>query len=187
MNSDTVSQNQNHSEEPLDQHPIHPPHLRGRRLIIKSFEAKLAGHKTLSEKAADYFTNTVGSMGFFLFNLSCFLIWIVWNIGLIPGLPVFDPYPFILLTMAVSLEAIFLAVMVLISQNRAAKVDGLRAEVALQVEMIAEQEITKILSLILILLERKGINVQEDPEIQRMLKRVDPWYIEKKIEEQIGK
>lgn len=161
------------------------PRPRARRQIIKSFEAKLAGQKTRAEKIADYFTGTFGTMGFFLFNVTWFLIWIIWNLGLIPGLPVFDPYPFILLITMVSLEAIFLATLVLISQNRQAKIDRLRAEVALQVEMISEQEITKILSLILILLERKGINVKEDPEIQRMLKAVDPWYIEKKIEEQL--
>ena len=163
----------------------HPPRVRRERLVIKSFEAKLAGKKTRAEKIADYFTSTFGTMGFFLFNLAWFLIWIIWNIDLIPGLPIFDPFPFVLLITIVSLEAIVLAVLVLISQNRTAKIDRLRAEVALQVEMISEQEITKILSLILILLERRGINVKEDPEIQRMLKTVDPWYIEKKIEEQL--
>lgn len=162
-----------------------PQRVRKSRQIIKSFEAKVAGKKTTAEKIADYFTGTFGTMGFFLFNGAWFLIWIIWNLGLIPNLPVFDPYPFILLITIVSLEAIGLAVLVLISQNRTAKIDRLRAEVALQVEMISEEEITKILSLILILLERKGIKVKEDPEIQRMLKKVDPWFIEKKLEEQL--
>lgn len=163
-----------------------PPLNRVRsRQIIKSFEAKLAGKKKTSEKFADYVTSNFGSIGFFLFNIAWFAIWITWNLGLISGLPIFDPYPFILLITIVSLEAIILSVMVLISQNRTAKIDRLRAEVTLQVDLISEQEITKILSLLLLLLEKHGVDVNSDPEVQKMLKKVDPWYIEKKIEEQL--
>ena len=104
---------------------------------------------------------------------------------MVRGVPIFDPYPFILLITIVSLEAIFLSTMVLISQNRAANIDRLRSEVDLQINMIAEQEITKILSLLSLLAEKQGINVKEDPELQKMLKRVDLRSIEKKIEQQL--
>lgn len=162
--------------------PEHP--LRSRQ-IIKSFEARLAEKRTVAEKVADYFTRSFGSMPFLAFNLSVFLVWILWNAGTIPGLPVFDPPPFVLLITIVSLEAICLSVMVLISQNRAAKIDKLRSEVDLQINMIAEQEITKIISLLSVLLEKQGINIKEDPEIQKMLKKVNPWEIEKRLEKQL--
>jgi uncharacterized membrane protein len=156
-----------------------------RRQIIQSFEAKFLEKRTISEKFADYFVRIFGSIKFLVFHLIWFLIWIVWNLGMIPGLPVFDSYPFILLTTIVSIEAIFLSVMVLISQNRAANIDRLRSEVDLQINLIAEQEITKVLNLLTLLMERQGINVGSDPEIQIMLKKIDLNSIEKKIEEQL--
>ena len=159
-------------------------HISPSRQIIRSFEAKLSEKRTLAEKIADYFTKTFGSTGFFILNFLWFGIWVVWNSDVTP-LPIFDPYPFGLLTMIVSLEAIFLAVLVLISQNRAAKIDKLRSEVDLQINMIAEQEITKIISLLTILLEKQGVNTKEDPEVQKMLKRINLWEIEKKLEKQL--
>ncbi len=165
---------------------VNQPHHKLRsRQVIRAFESRLSAKKTQPEKIADYLTGTFGTMGFFLFNLSWFFVWVIWNSGLIPSLPIFDPYPHILLITIVSLEAICLSVLVLISQNRAAKIDRLRAEVALQVEMIAEQEITKLMSLVILLLERKGIDVRQDPEVQKMLKKINLWYIEKKLEEQL--
>lgn len=153
--------------------------------MVQSFEAKFIGKKTFGEEIADYCVTLFGNINFFVFNFVWFIIWIVWNLGLIPGLPVFDPFPFNLLTMTVSLEAIFLSILVLISQNQEAKIDKLRSEVDLQINMIAEQEITKTLSLLTILMERQGINVTEDPEVQKMLKKIDLSHIEKKIEEQL--
>ncbi len=163
----------------------HPNHKLRSRQVIKAFETKLSAKKTRSEKIADYLTSTFGTMGFFIFNLSCFFAWVIWNSGLITGLPIFDPYPHILLITIVSLEAICLSVLVLISQNRAAKIDRLRSEMVLQIDMISEQEITKLMSLVILLLEKKGIDVRQDPEIQRMLKRINLWYIEKRLEEQL--
>jgi len=155
------------------------------RQIIHSFEAKLTERRTLAEKIADYFTKNFGSVGFFIFNLGWFSVWVLWNSGAIPALPVFDPYPFVLLITIVSLEAICLAVLVLITQNRAAKIDKLRSEVDLQINMIAEQEITKIISLLSVLMEKQGIDVKNDPEIQKMLRQINLWDIEKKLERQL--
>lgn len=159
--------------------------LRSRRQIIQSFEARFSEKRTLSEKLADRFSRTFGNFKFLIFNFSWFIVWIIWNLGTVPGLPIFDPYPFILLITIVSLEAIFLSTMVLISQNRAANIDRLRSEVDLQINTIAEQEITKILSLLSLMAEKQGIDVKEDPELQKMLKRIDPRLIEKKIEQQL--
>ena len=155
------------------------------RQIIRSFEAKVSEKRTRAEKIADYFTKIFGNIGFFVFNLAWFSAWVIWNSGLVRGLPIFDPYPFVLLITIVSLEAICLAVLVLISQNRAAKIDRLRSEVDLQINMIAEQEVTKIISLLALILEKHGVNAKDDPEVQKMLKRIDLWAIEKKLEKQL--
>ena len=85
-----------------------------------------------------------GSLWFLIFNAIIFLGWIEWNLGWF-GLPIFDPFPFGLLTMIVSLEAIFLAIVVLISQNRQSKIGDVRQQLDFEVDFRAEAEIKKIL------------------------------------------
>ena len=175
-------ENNNSNQNSLER----PSKISRKRHVVKSFEAKLNQQRTWGEKIADYLTKVFGSIPFFVFNLMWFTVWILWNSGLAPSLPIFDPYPFILLVTTVSLEAICLAVLVLISQNRAAKIDKLRSEVDLQINLTAEQEITKILSLLKILSERSGVEVKDDPELEHMLKQIDAWEIEKKLEKDLG-
>ncbi len=120
--------------------------LQSSRKIIKSLKAKANAKRTIFEKFADFSTSVAGSFSFLLLNLLWFLGWILINTNTIsvPGIVAFDPFPFGLLTMIVSLEAIALAILVLISQNRASKIDDIREEIDLQVNVTAEQEITKI-------------------------------------------
>jgi uncharacterized membrane protein len=114
-----------------------------------------------------------------------FAIWITWNLGLIPGLQPFDPFPFGLLTMVVSLEAIGLAIIVLISQNRASRIDDLREEIDLQINTVAEEEVTKIIQLQLKLLESNGVSV-DDPELKRMLNPLSSAEIERSLERELN-
>lgn len=158
--------------------------LKSRQRVIQSFEEKANLNRTLPDKIADFITARLGSMTFLAINAVWFLSWVVINIGLIPAIPPFDPYPFGLLTMTVSLEAIFLAIIVLISQNRAAKIDDLREEVELQINTIAEEEITKMIELQVLLLKKSGVDVSKDPEIQLMLEPTDTKNIEKSLEKQ---
>src|SRR4051812_26070860 len=85
------------------------------RLVVQSFRAKADAKRTLSDKFADKLTSKFGTVLFLCLNALWFFIWIVINTNLIPGVKAFDPFPFGLLTMVVSLEAIFLAIIVLIS------------------------------------------------------------------------
>ena len=103
----------------------------------------------LQDKAADTITAFSGSMLFVYIHSILFFVWIVLNVSAteswIPFLPHnFDPFPFGLLTMAVSLEAIFLATFVLISQNRQAEKADLRAELDYKVNVKAEREVEEI-------------------------------------------
>jgi uncharacterized membrane protein len=106
-------------------------------------------------------------------------------LGLIPGLQPFDPFPFGLLTMVVSLEAIGLAIIVLISQNRASRIDDLREEIDLQINTVAEEEVTKIIQLQLKLLESNGVSV-DDPELKRMLNPLSSAEIERSLERELN-
>lgn len=154
------------------------------RHIIQSLKAKADRKRSLSDKIADWITGTFGSMGFLILNVLWFVIWIILNLGIIPGIVPFDPFPFGLLTMIVSLEAIVLAIFVLISQNRAEKVDDLRQEVDLQVDMIAEEEVTKLLIMVSVLLEKQGIDVSQDAELQAMLSPTNIEKLERILEQQ---
>ncbi len=159
--------------------------LRSRKRIIKSFEAHANNNRSLSERIADIMTVKLGSMVFLILNTIWFLVWILINNKFIPGIQPFDPFPFGLLTMIVSLEAIFLSIIVLISQNRGSKIDDIREEIALQIATIAEEEITKMMELQVILLKKQGIDVSNDTELQQMLEPTDKLRIEKELEKQI--
>jgi uncharacterized membrane protein len=90
-----------------------------------------------------------------------------------------------LLTTFVSLEAIILAIFVLISQNRSLKVDDIREETHLQINIITEREITKLMKMVVILLEKQGVDLSQDPELKKMLKPVSESEIEKQLEKEI--
>lgn len=158
---------------------------QSKKKMFQSFKAKANFRRTASEKVADWMTSNFGSMTFLILNVLFFAIWIVVNTNQIIGIPAFDPYPFILLTAVVSLEAIILAIFVLISQNRDSKVDDLREETNLQINLIAEKEITKIMKMLEILLERQGVDLSNDPELQKLLKPISEEEIAKKLEKEI--
>jgi uncharacterized membrane protein len=151
-----------------------------RRKFIRSFEAKSLRSRSLSNQVADDLTMFSGSMAFLTINCAIFLVWILVNTGLVPGIPVFDPFPFGLLTMFVSLEAIVLSILVLISQNRSTYIGTLRDEVHMQINLQAEEEITKILQLLSQIRTKLGIT-KPDSELAAMLEHTSPTDIEARI------
>ena len=153
---------------------------------IKSVKGRADEKRKLSERIADALTLGFGSMAFLVLNVVWFIVWIVINVGLIPGIEPFDPFPFGFLTMVVSLEAIALAIIVLMSQNRTAKIADLREEVDLQVDMMAEQELTKLLQLVTMLAEKQGIDLRHDEELQEMVQPSDHSQIEQALEQEVG-
>jgi len=101
--------------------------------------------RTSVQKAADWIAEFSGSIGFLMIHLVLFFVWIVMNVGTgVPGIPMFDPFPFGLLTMAVSLEAIILSVFVLLSQNRQVAKDRIRGDIEYDVNLKAELEIAHL-------------------------------------------
>ena len=159
-------------------------HTERRHQFYHAFEAKALRSRSVLTQLADYLTAIFGSTTFLFLNALFFTLWIAVNLGKIPGVPVFDPYPFGLLTMIVSLEAIFLSIFVLVSQNRSSYVNALREEVHLRVNLIAEEEVTKSLKLLSEIRDKVGI-VEKDPELEEMLARTDTNYIERSIAEQM--
>ena len=163
-----------------------PINHRGSKLIIKSFEAEAKRRRPLVVKIADFFTSYFGTVSFLLINVILYGGWAYINTGRVPGIPVFDPFPYSFMNSFVSLEALALTITVLMSQNRQNQTDSLRNELGLQVEFISEREITKILRLLKeSLVEQKRF--KPDTELEEMLNDIDAGYIERKLQEQIEK
>lgn len=115
---------------------------------ILVWERAALHHRSPAERASDRITRWAGSGRMLLLHLFWFAGWLVVNAGWIPGIPAFDPFPFPLLTMVVSLEAIFLSLFVLASENRLTHQSEKRAHLDLQVDMLAEREMTAVLILL---------------------------------------
>src|SRR3989344_3807904 len=156
-----------------------------RRRIFQSIKAKADSKRTGTERIADWMTSHFGSMTFLSVNAFLFVFWILVNTNQIETISPFDPFPFNLLTTVVSLEAIILAIFVLISQNRNSKVDDLREETHLQIDLIAEKEVTKVMKMLAILLERQGVDLSRDPELKKLLRPISEEEIEKRLEKEI--
>ncbi|OGM61062.1 hypothetical protein A3A75_02790 [Candidatus Woesebacteria bacterium RIFCSPLOWO2_01_FULL_39_10] len=155
-----------------------------RSQITQSFEAKALKKRSFGVRFADDLTSLFGSILFLIINATAFVCWILINTGKVPSIPVFDPFPFSMLTTLVSLEAIILTVIVLMSQNRQSLISSMREEIDIQVNLIAEREITKILKLLTEYMKVKGIKI-EDSELEDMLKEIDASYIERSLEKQL--
>jgi len=142
---------------------------------IVRLENKDREHMGFSDELANKITAFSGRMLFVWLHVAWFTIWMAINVAYLIFQP-FDPFPFGLLTMIVSLEAIFLSTFVLITQNRQALAADRRAKVDLQVNMIAEREITKVLEVVNHVHEHLGKNPVHDHEIEQMQK---PTHVEK--------
>jgi uncharacterized membrane protein len=160
-------------------------HDEARRKIFLSIKAKKNAKRTLMEKLADYMTSVFGSSAFLVINAVLFVVWVLINTGAIVWVKPFDSFPFSLLTTIVSLEAIILAIFVLIAQNRTSRIDDLREEIHLQLNIISEKEITKLIKMTALLLERHGIDLSEDPELKKMIRPFSEEEIEKRLEREI--
>ena len=138
--------------------------------------------KGAQERFADAVTAFSGSMWFVYLHALWFGAWIVVNGGWTP-LPAFDEFPFGLLTMVVSLEAIFLATFVLLSQNRMQALADRRADLDLHINLLAEHEVTRLLSTVHAICEHLGVPVQGDPDDEELRRDISPDAVMEAIEE----
>ena len=153
-------------------------------LAFGAIKVQHAKHRSALERVVDRLNQFASSTPFLVAHATWFGVWIAWNTGLL-GLKRFDPYPFGLLTMVVSLEAIFLSIFVLMAQQRESAIAELREELGLQVSLRVEQEVTKTLQLVAGLYTRMGHRVSDDPELHHMLQPLDVRGIERDLLEQI--
>jgi uncharacterized membrane protein len=136
---------------------------------------------TLQERIAEAITRFTGSMLFVYIHLAIFGFWIIANLGWIPGVPQWDE-SFVVLAMWASVEAIFLSTFVLISQNRMQAAADKRADLDLQISLLAEHEITKLATLVTAMAARMGVQVEDDEELQEIQQNVAPEAVLDEIE-----
>jgi uncharacterized membrane protein len=118
-----------------------------------------------SDRISAAISRFVGSLTFIGAHVVWFLVWAAWNLGYIPGLKPFDPFPFGLLTMAVSLEGVLVATFVLITQNWMNRQAERRAHLDLQVNILAEQEMTLVLELLRDIADKVGVSSESKEEV----------------------
>jgi uncharacterized membrane protein len=115
---------------------------------VAQLEASDRARQSSAERFSDTIARVAGTPWFAWLHVAWFTAWIVWNAGLVPGWRSIDPFPFSFLTLVVSLEAIFLSIFVLISQNNLTRQSERRAHLDLQINLLAEQESTATLRIV---------------------------------------
>lgn len=129
--------------------------------LMRRLEEESLRERSAAQRAADAIADFAGSLTFVVIQVVVFGLWILGNLGLVPLFPVFDPYPFMLLAMTVSLEAIFLSTFVLIKQNRMSLRADQRARLNLQITLLAEREMTLVLQLLSRMSTRLGVRMPQ--------------------------
>ena len=137
--------------------------------------------RSWEEKIADAITRFTGSMLFVYLHLFVFGLWIVVNLGWLPILPAFDP-TFVVLAMVASVEAIFLSTFILITQNRMAALADKRADLDLQISLLSEHEVTRLVTLVTAIAQRMGVEEADDPELSELAQDVAPEKVLDKME-----
>jgi uncharacterized membrane protein len=159
---------------------------------IVSMQRKEAEGRTVQDRLAAVITSFSGSMAFVYIHATWFGLWFILNLGIlhIPYLSQFDPYPFGLLTVVVSLEAIFLSTFVLIAQNNLSALSERRAELDLQVNLLAEQKTAKVLELLDKIAQEldtmhSKFNYTSDPETEALKLSPEPHEVLNVMEQAI--
>jgi uncharacterized membrane protein len=139
---------------------------------ISRLEHKALAQRSVSERIGDAIASNAGKMWFIVFHIVWFTGWLWLNSGP-KSRWVFDPFPFQLLSTIVSLESIFLSLFILMSQNRSSLQADQRNHLDLQINLLSEDENTKMLQMLRALCEHHKLEIARDPEIEEMTKRTE--------------
>ncbi len=148
---------------------------------VAALEQEARTQVSRTDRVAGKITRFCGSMAFVWLHVVWFGGWVVWN--LTPGWPHADPYPFSFLTLVVSLEAIFLSTFIMISENRQEHIDERRSHLDLQINLLAEQENTKMLELLEKIAAKLEIDVSGDPSVAVLKEATRPEKLIAQIDE----
>jgi uncharacterized membrane protein len=149
--------------------------------IIQQLEEAAKQQRTRSELIAESIARFCGSMSFVWVHVAWFGGWIV--INALPGVKHLDPFPFTFLTLVVSLEAIFLSTFILISQNHDTKISEKRNHLDLQINLLSEQENTRMLAILKSIATKLECEIPHDPEINLLSEEIRPEKLAAQIDQ----
>ncbi|MEH2417253.1 DUF1003 domain-containing protein [Nostoc sp.] len=153
---------------------------RNIRTIIR-LRIKAANKRNLQDRIADAITSFSGHIVFVYVHIVWFGVWIIVNTGKL-GVHPFDPFPYGLLTMVVSLEAIFLSTFVLISQNQLSEESEYRTNLNLQIGLLTEHEVTRVLQMLDAIQDKMGIENDQDSDLADLEMETKPEDVLSEIE-----
>ena len=176
---DAAESVENYSETYHKPHTVDELTERNVRTIIQLEEAAKA-NRNLADRVADFIARFCGSANFVWAHLIWFGVWILLNLS--EGAAAFDPYPFQFLTLVVSLEAIFLSTFILMSQNHETLLSERRNHLDLQINLLTEQENTKMLKILERIADRVGAKLDDEPSLQVLEQSTRPEKLVNQIE-----
>ncbi len=148
---------------------------------MRRLEDAAMAKRTGADRAAAAIARFCGSMTFVWIHTVVFAVWLGYNT--LPWFHPFDPYPFTFLTLVVSLEAIFLSTFILISQNYDMRVAERRNQLDLQINLLSEQENTKMLQILERIAKKIGAHVSDDAQVRALEEATRPESLVEQIEE----
>jgi uncharacterized membrane protein len=166
---------------PAPQAPGLTPVLERNIRALDERRRRETAQATGQERLAEAITRFTGSMRFVYLHVAIFGFWIIANLGWIPGVPRWDE-SFVVLAMVASVEAIFLSTFVLITQNRMQAAAEKRADLDLQIGLLAEHEVTKLAALVGAIAKRLGVETEVDRELHEIKQDVAPEAVLDEIE-----
>lgn len=148
---------------------------------VRNLEEAAKEERTRSDLVAEAIANFCGSMTFVWVHVVWFGGWIVVN--LMPGIKHIDPFPFTFLTLVVSLEAIFLSTFILISQNHDSRISERRNHLDLQINILSEQENTRMLAMLQAIADKVGADLSDKPDLEELCEETQPENLVQQIKE----
>ena len=166
--------------------PPQPPDLKsalGRNIeALRQRRMRDGAAMSRQRRIAEAITNFAGSIVFVYLHRAIVGFWVVANLGWIPAVPAWDP-SFVMLAMAASVEAIFLSTFVLITQNRMAAENDRRADLDLQINLLAEHEVSRLIAMVSAIVDHLGIDVPAVEEVDDLKRNVAPEAVLDAIED----
>ncbi len=165
------------STQPASAHPNIESITRENIESILCLEEQRRQRKPAWFRLVERVARFCGTLQFLWINVAWFAVWIAWNVAFKP----FDPYPFTFLILVVSLEAIMLSILILISQNLSATESERRHHLDLQINLLNEREMTALLRLVTVMADRMGIPQADQAEVDALAVDTDPTAVLQQI------
>ena len=166
------------------QMPRDQSHLQEQIDLIAKHEQEFLAQRTSSEKLGDRMASFIGSLTYVAVHIILFSAWIVWNTFSIYALPHFNPPPFPILDVLFAFEAILVASFILMRQGRMSRRAERRDHLNLQIDLISEKEITKVLQLVRAMCSQMGLkNVAEDAELHELSQETSVETLSQRLED----